>query len=64
MIARSHSIRVASLALLGLSAPLPAQVHYQENGSPWTPRAASGPAAAVPGWFYNLCITGLLVSRE
>lgn len=64
MIARSHPIRVASLALLGLSAPLPAQVRYQENGSPWTQRAASGPDAAAPGWFHNPGITDLLVALE
>ena len=54
-----HPIRVAGLALLGLSVALQAQVHYQPNGSPWTQRAPSGPDAEVPGWFYNLGITGL-----
>lgn len=47
------------LALPGLSAPLQAQVHYHDNGSPWTQRARSGPDAEVPGWFYNLGLTGL-----
>ena len=59
MITCSNTIHVASLALLALSASLPAQVHYQPNGSPWTQRASSGPDAEVPGWFYNLGITGL-----
>jgi hypothetical protein len=59
MIAHFRFIRTASLALLGLSASLQAQVHYHPNGSPWTQRATSGPDAEVPGWFYNLGITGL-----
>jgi hypothetical protein len=33
--------------------------HYHDSGQPWTQRAASGPDAEVPGWFYNLGITGL-----
>jgi hypothetical protein len=32
-----------------------AQVHYHDNNSPWGQRAD----AEVPGWFYNLGITGL-----
>lgn len=36
-----------------------AQVHYHPDGSPWTQRADAGPDAEVPGWFYNLGITGL-----
>lgn len=38
-----------------------AQVHYYENGSPWNRKANSGPDSMVPGWFYNLGITGLRV---
>ena len=49
----------ASAALLaGISVPLMAQVAY-ENGQPWKERAESGPDAKVPGWFYNLGITGM-----
>jgi hypothetical protein len=59
MIALAPCIPCACLALLALSSPLQAQVHYHPNGSPWTQRAASGPDAEVPGWFYNLGITGL-----
>jgi len=59
MIARSRPICIACLALLGLSASLQAQVHYNDSGSPWNNRADSGPDAEVPGWFYNLGITGL-----
>ena len=55
----ASSIRITGLAMLGLSTPLQAQVHYYENGQPWIQRAASGPDAEVPGWFYNLGITGL-----
>ena len=36
-----------------------AQVHYQENGSPWNRKANNGPDANVPGWYYNLGITGM-----
>lgn len=54
-----NMIRIAGLALLSLSASVQAQVHYHPDGQPWTQRAASGPDAEVPGWFYNLGITGL-----
>jgi hypothetical protein len=56
----------AALLLLALAPPLAAQVHYSES-SPWHQRADSGPDAAVPGWFYNLGITGMrarLLSEE
>ncbi len=55
----SNTIFLACLALPGLSAPLQAQVHYHGNDSPWGQPADSGPDAEVPGWFYNLGITGL-----
>ena len=60
-------LRIACLALIGLSVSLQAQVHYYDNGQPWSQRAPSGPDAEVPGWFYNLGITGLraqLVTNE
>jgi hypothetical protein len=38
-----------------------AQVHYHADGQPWRQRAQSGPDAEVPGWFYNLGVTGLRV---
>ncbi|MFM1867591.1 MAG: hypothetical protein RL591_999 [Planctomycetota bacterium] len=41
------------------AAPAAAQVDYNESGHPWTQRAESGPDAEVPGWFYNLGITGM-----
>lgn len=59
MTTRSLMLRLACLVLLGLAAPLQAQVHYHDNDSPWGQRAESGPDAEVPGWFYNLGITGL-----
>ena len=48
----------AALLLLAIAPPLAAQVNYRES-SPWHQRADSGPDAAVPGWFYNLGITGM-----
>ncbi|MFT5199710.1 MAG: hypothetical protein ACI87O_002381 [Planctomycetota bacterium] len=49
--------------LLGLSflPQLSAQVHYHDSGAPWTQKANAGPDAEVPGWYYNLGITGLRV---
>jgi alpha-galactosidase len=52
--------RVLSLAAALLSpAPAVAQVHYHPDGQPWKQRARSGPDAEVPGWYYNLGITGM-----
>lgn len=59
MTTRSLMLRLACLVSLGLAAPVQAQVHYHDNDSPWGERAESGPDAEVPGWFYNLGITGL-----
>ncbi len=59
MTTRSVILRLACLVVLGLAAPLQAQVDYHGNDSPWGQRAQSGPDAEVPGWFYNLGITGL-----
>ena len=47
--------------LLGFAVEGPAQVHYHPNGSPWNQRAAAGPDAEVPGWYYNLGVTGIRV---
>jgi len=38
-----------------------AQVAYDSSGSPWSQRASAGPDAEVPGWYYNLGITGVRV---
>jgi Family of unknown function (DUF6288) len=38
-----------------------AQVHYHANGAPWNQRADAGPDAVVPGWYYNLGLSGLRV---
>lgn len=61
--ARRHgSLRRLFLGLSLLScAPVAAQVHYHPDGRPWSQRARSGPDAEVPGWYYNLGITGLRV---
>mgnify|MGYP003645115555 FL=1 len=53
-----------ALAMLVLSiatAPILAQVHYHPDGRPWNQKARRGPDQEVPGWFYNLGITGLRV---
>ena len=52
---------VVLAAALGATATADAQVHYQPSGWPWTAQAGGGPDAAVPGWYYNLGITGLRV---
>ena len=49
------------LAALVLPSAASAQVHYFPSGWPWSAQATSGPDAAVPGWFYNLGITGLRI---
>lgn len=59
MTTSSLAFRLALPTLLFLASSLQAQVHYHDNASPWGQRAESGPDAAVPGWFYNLGITGL-----
>lgn len=44
-----------------------AQVDYHSKDNPWGRRTKSGPDAEVPGWFYNLGITGLraqLIAEE
>lgn len=56
---RSRMIGLMGLAVLCLASPLQAQVDYHDDDSPWGERAESGPDAEVPGWFYNLGITGL-----
>jgi hypothetical protein len=61
-----HSAIILTLFQVGLSVPLMAQVAYQ-NGSPWNQKADSGPDAEVPGWYYNLGLTGIraeLVENE
>ncbi len=58
LIAAAHgALAVAVIALV--AAPLQAQVHYHADGQPWKQRARSGPDAEVPGWYYNLGITGM-----
>ncbi len=43
-----------------LAVPASAQVGYNAaDGSPWNQRANAGPDAEVPGWYYNLGVTGL-----
>ena len=66
---RIHSMysHLAFAALLAAtSSSMIAQVHYQGD-QPWSQRADSGPDAEVPGWYYNLGLTGIraeLVANE
>jgi alpha-galactosidase len=55
LVARGLSI----LAVLTCASLAMAQVHYHDSGHPWKQRARSGPDAEVPGWYYNLGITGM-----
>ena len=48
---------LSALLAVGPSTSI-AQVHY-EGDSPWSQRADSGPDAEVPGWYYNLGLTGI-----
>lgn len=59
MFSRWNSLAI--VVVIGLSAlrTANAQVHYYDNESPWGQRAGSGPDAQVPGWFYNLGLTGI-----
>ncbi|MCB9878491.1 MAG: hypothetical protein H6835_12910 [Planctomycetes bacterium] len=50
-----------AVAMFALVAASPAQVHYHQDGRPWSIKTQSGPDQDVPGWFYNLGITGLRV---
>lgn len=59
MICPSPRFLIACVLSFGFATPVQAQVHYHDNDSPWGQRAESGPDADVPGWFYNLGITGL-----
>ena len=59
MTIQSMSSRLVALVCLLTASPLQAQVDYHDNENPWGQRAESGPDAEVPGWFYNLGITGL-----
>jgi len=59
-------LRLALLALpaLLLARGAAAQVDYTPDGRPWNQRARSGPDADVPGWFYNLGVTGIRVELD
>ncbi len=59
MMSRTEMIGLVCGVLGGFVAPAHAQVDYHDNDSPWGQRAEAGPDAEVPGWFYNLGITGL-----
>ncbi len=62
-----HRAPLLILVLAGLSSSrlhAAPQVDYDGDGRPWNQRAESGPDAEVPGWFYNLGITGLRVRLD
>jgi alpha-galactosidase len=50
--------RFVGLLMMCAAWPAMAQVDYTDRG-PWNQRADAGPDEQVPGWFYNLGITGL-----
>ncbi len=65
ILSKHTALFLASL-LAAISGSLTAQVNYN-GGSPWNQRADSGPDAEVPGWYYNLGLTGIraeLVENE
>lgn len=66
--ARQQTFRVkalfALLIFVTISGAAKAQVDYNESGYPWNQTTTVGPDAAVPGWFYNLGITGLRVQLD
>jgi hypothetical protein len=51
------------LALVLACPPLAAQVDY-DGTYPWSQTTSVAPDSAVPGWFYNLGITGLRVQLD
>jgi Family of unknown function (DUF6288) len=53
------------LALPLISLPLSAQVDYNDAANlPWSRTTSVAPDSAVPGWFYNLGITGMRVKLD
>ena len=54
----TRAIIGAVLAMSLAASKVMAQVAYDGRG-PWNQRAESGPDAKVPGWFYNLGLTGI-----
>jgi hypothetical protein len=58
--------KIILLLALALSClPLTAQVDYNDNeNAPWSETTAVAPDSVVPGWFYNLGITGLRVKLD
>ena len=54
----TRAIVGAMVAMLLAASTVMAQVAYGGR-EPWNQRAESGPDAKVPGWFYNLGLTGI-----
>lgn len=60
--ARIPHFALRALLATSLIAPVgAAQVHYDSSGNPWNQRAPAGPDAEVPGWYYNLGLSGMRV---
>lgn len=51
----------ATLSLFVTCCTALGQVHYHADGRPWSQKARSGPDREVPGWYYNLGVTGMRV---
>lgn len=54
-------LAIGAWLALGADGAAFSQVHYFGDGRPWNQRARKGPDAVVPGWYYNLGITGIRV---
>ncbi len=59
-----RSLVLHALILVALGSSALGQVHYHPNGQPWRQKARQGPDAEVPGWFYNLGISGVRVELD
>jgi hypothetical protein len=53
-----HSFFASAVLMASLCSPLHSQVIY-DGTWPWSQRASDGPDAEVPGWYYNLGLTGI-----
>lgn len=54
-------LAIGAWVAFGVDATAISQVHYFGDGRPWNQRARNGPDSDVPGWYYNLGITGIRV---
>ena len=54
-----NKMKLCAFLFLIFSFSAVAQVDYIDDGRPWKNRTNRGPDAEVPGWYYNLGITGI-----